>query len=658
MSTNDPGPAGGRLRDFPAVFLSYDEPWADAHWRDLRALLPHAVRVHGVKGLDACHKAAADAVAGDWVVTVDADTRLGPALADAPVPRALLTGDFRLDWLSRNAVNGLWSGNGCVKLWPKALLREMRTHEAAEGGAPSLDHDIGGIRPGRSAQVTMPERDAMTEPAQTAFLAFRAGLRETVFLRRMAEEVAARRGLPGWTAETSVLRLISVWCSIGRHAPNGLWLLYGARLGLALPGLRPGWDPAGVNDYDRIADLWAGQVMPRYLRGGRADPGWNWERLETDLRSIGAGLGIPLAEFDSASSRLAARLEQLSPAITPSRGDSAGFRLQRGSRSAEGDAAARGLLEIAAALDHPAAFDNLGRLHAAGRMAGADPARAAWLFRAAAAMGNPQAAGHLAELPAGVAAAAPPARLAQDLPVIRAGPGGAGALRRALRACAGPLCLLLDRGVQPGPAFATHVPDPALAAGGRVLGYMGLCAVTGLPRPEGIRLAAPEVLAEAPGRPAEAVLPVVLGLLPAPASAMEALRGGLRAGTPPLLAGLGRDVRFGGHWVLGALLALAGGPPDAAGMRRLAALQGAGLETRVAAAARAAAGRTGQEVPVWTAEESRALKAMIPAVPARPHWTAAAGGLAGLGAYGAERARVMAAAALAIWGAVSPAACR
>src|SRR5690606_10251497 len=122
------------------VFLSYDEPWAEAHWRELRSLLPRAVRVHGVKGLDACHKAAAEAVAGDWVVTVDADTRLGAALADAPVPRALLTGDFRLDWPSRNAVNGLWSGNGCVKLWPKALLREMRTHEAAEG-VLSLDHD-------------------------------------------------------------------------------------------------------------------------------------------------------------------------------------------------------------------------------------------------------------------------------------------------------------------------------------------------------------------------------------------------------------------------------------------------------------------------------------------------------------------------------------
>ena len=131
---------------------------------------------------------------GDWVVTIDADTRIDPRLLDATVPLYLMNGNLRLDWLSRNAVNGLWSGNGCVKLWPRALLQEMRSHEAAPPGAMSLDHDIGAIRPGRSAQVTMPERAAFTEPSLTAFHAFRAGLRETVFLRPMAEATALRSG--------------------------------------------------------------------------------------------------------------------------------------------------------------------------------------------------------------------------------------------------------------------------------------------------------------------------------------------------------------------------------------------------------------------------------------------------------------------------------
>lgn len=638
-----------RLRDFPAVFLSYDEPWADAHWRHLRARLPGAVRVHGVKGLDACHKAAAAAVPGDWVLTVDADTRIDAALADAPVPQPFLTGDFRLDWPARNAVNGLWSGNGCVKLWPKALLEEMRTHEAAPEGSPSLDHDVAGIRPGRSAQVAMPERAAVTDPAQTAFHAFRAGLRETVFLRRMAEGAATRQGLPGWRDDPATARLIAIWCTIGCHAPFGRWQLYGARLGLALPGLMPGWRPEFVNDYARIAALWSGQVMPRYLRGSPADPGWDWSRLDADLQLLAEGQGEATAGFGADPSRLAAQLDLLSPAISPSRADQLGYRLQLRSGAAARDDLAREMLEVAVALDHPAGFDNLGRLHAKGRMAGADPQRAGWLFRAAMAMGNPNAAGHLAALGRG-AGPGPAARLAQDLPLFHSGAPG---LAAALRRCDAPLCLILDRDVTPGPAFARHVPDPALIGAGRVLGYLSRCAVTGLPRPFGVRLAAPATLAEAPDRPADATLPVVLGQLAGPADAAGALLGGMRLAAeapPPLLAALGRDAPFGDHWVLGCLLALAGTPPGKAELAGLAALEGGALAARLADAADAAAKRCGAETPLWTGAESRALKVMLPGVPGQAHWLAAAGGLAGLGPQAAGQAAAMRRTATALWG--------
>ncbi len=644
-----PRRTGWRLRDFPAVFLSYDEPWADAHWRHLRARLPGAVRVHGVKGLDACHKAAAAAVPGDWVLTVDADTRIGPALADAQVPQALLTGDFRLDWPARNAVNGLWSGNGCVKLWPKALLQEMRTHEAAPDGSPSLDHDIAGIRPGRSAQVAMPERDAVTDPAQTAFHAFRAGLRETVFLRRMAEGAAARQGLPDWRDDPATARLIAIWCGIGRHAPFGRWQLYGARLGLALPDVLPDWRPEFVNDYARIAALWGVQVMPRYLRGSTADPGWDWGRLDDDLQLLAEGQGEAMAGFCPDRSRLAARLDLLSPAVSPSRMDQLGYRLQLRSGSAAGDDLAREMLEVAVALDHPAGSDNLGRLHARGRIAGADPRRAAWLFRAAMAMGNPNAAGHLAELGA-EAGSEIPALLAQDLPLFHADAPG---LAAALRDCDAPLCLILDSGVDPGPAFARHVPDPALVTGGRVLGYLGRCAVTGLPRPAGIRVAAPATLAVAPDRPADVTLPVVLGQLLPPADAADAVAAGMRLaseGPTPLLAALGRDAAFGDHWVLGCLLALAGTPPGKAELSALAALTGDALEGRLAVAADAAAKHCGKEIPLWTAAESRALKLMIPGVPGGSHWLWAADGLAGLGPHAAGQAAAMTRTALTLWG--------
>lgn len=658
MSASD----GGRdpqLGDFPAVFLSYDEPWADANWRALRAILPGAVRVHGVKGLDACHKAAAEAVPGDWVVTVDADTRIAPALARAPVLRRFLTGDFRLDWPARNAVNGLWTGNGCVKLWPKALLSEMRTHEAAPEGTLSLDHDIGTIRPGRSAQVTMPERAAVTEPAQTAFHAFRAGLREAVFLRHTAVASARPEAGPnpagGRTSTMPLARLLAIWCSVGRHAPNGHWLLYGARLGLALPQLLPGWNPALVNDHDAVAALWTAQVMPRYLRGSPADPGWNWEALEAGLHALRAeaerATGLALAEFGPDASRHLAGCDGLLPAVTSSRLDALGYRLMQSSQTAEGDEAAREILETAVALDHPAAFDNLGRLHAQGRIPGADRARAAWLFRAAEALGNPYAAAHLAELGAGPPA--PPALPARDLPLIRAGRGGRAALLRDLRACDAPLCLLFDAGVTPAPAMATHLPDPDLATGDRVVGYLSLCPVSGLPRQGGVRLGSPRHLAAHPDAMPDVLLPVVLGILPAPADAAAALKAGIGAAAgevPPALLTLGRDADFGGHRALVEVLSRAGAPPDGEGLRRLAALDGDALDDAIAAAARALARHLGVEVPVWTAAESRAIRDVLPPLPARAHWMAAAAAFDALEPSASGRAATMRATARALWG--------
>ena len=49
-----------KVIEFDVVFLSYDEPNADLHYADLCNKVPWAKRVHGVKGSDAAHKAAAE----------------------------------------------------------------------------------------------------------------------------------------------------------------------------------------------------------------------------------------------------------------------------------------------------------------------------------------------------------------------------------------------------------------------------------------------------------------------------------------------------------------------------------------------------------------------------------------------------------------------
>ena len=71
-----------RIVEFDIIFLSYDEPNADLHYADLCNNAPWAKRLHGVKGSDAAHKAAAELSETEWFITVDADNIVDPKFFD------------------------------------------------------------------------------------------------------------------------------------------------------------------------------------------------------------------------------------------------------------------------------------------------------------------------------------------------------------------------------------------------------------------------------------------------------------------------------------------------------------------------------------------------------------------------------------------------
>ena len=510
------------------MFLSFDEPWAERTWGDLKRKAPRAQRVHGIKGLDASHKAAAAAVSGDWVVTVDADTTVDAALLDAPVPDHLLTGDWRLDWLSRNAVNGLWSGNGCVKLWPRPLLEMMRTHEAAPVDEMSLDHDIWRVRPGRSLNLVMPERLCQSDPARTARHAFRAGFREGVFLHHLARRASPEGA--DWRA-TEAARRLRIWACVGRHARNGLLMMYGARLGLWMM-LEGTCDPRTTNDYADLEVLWQRQVRANYALGPGEDA-WNWALLEEDMAALARDLAqrhaVDLPELDAARSLALSERDDLSPVSAAAAQDAMGYRLMLAARTPRDAAMARDVLEVARLLGRPAAYDNLGRwLVEHGATADATD-RARHLFRAARALGNPNAAGHLAELArrgrAGKAAddGSGPC-LATDHPTIRlfnaahppeaAAPdalwieesNATAAIRDALGAS---FCLVCAPGVSLLPAAGAYVPDPDLARETDGLRFCTVEARTGRIVPDGVLFLRACDLVRSDRLP---ILPVVLGI--------------------------------------------------------------------------------------------------------------------------------------------------
>ena len=62
-----------KIYKYEIVYLSYDEPNAQANWEDLLKKVPYARRVHGIKGSDAAHKEIAKYTNTERVNIIDGD---------------------------------------------------------------------------------------------------------------------------------------------------------------------------------------------------------------------------------------------------------------------------------------------------------------------------------------------------------------------------------------------------------------------------------------------------------------------------------------------------------------------------------------------------------------------------------------------------------
>ena len=119
------------ITEIDIIFISYDEPNANANFADLQSKCPWAKRSHGVFGSDAAHKAAAKLSETDRFVGVDADNIVDPNFFGVEIDTDKIEDDWVLSWSGRNDINGLVYGNGGLKCWPKHVVEKMRTHEAS-----------------------------------------------------------------------------------------------------------------------------------------------------------------------------------------------------------------------------------------------------------------------------------------------------------------------------------------------------------------------------------------------------------------------------------------------------------------------------------------------------------------------------------------------
>ena len=235
------------VTELDIFYISYDEPNCEEHWADLLNKVPWAKRVHGVKGFDKAHKTAAEQSETDRFITVDGDN----IVMDDFFEQVLEVPDTDHDgnnisesifsWNAKNILNGLVYGNGGLKCWPTEYTKTIRTHEAADDGeGMEFCWKLNYIQ----------LNDTFSEVHQTAspFQAFRAGFREGVKMsldqgKRIKPDEFKQKV---WWQNYNRLQ---TWCNIGSDVDNGLWAIYGARLGCKMTVLSD-WDTNQISDYD------------------------------------------------------------------------------------------------------------------------------------------------------------------------------------------------------------------------------------------------------------------------------------------------------------------------------------------------------------------------------------------------------------------------
>ncbi len=273
-----------KIVEFDIVFLSYDEPNADVHYADLLTKAPWAKRVHGVKGSDAAHKAAANLSDTEWFITVDADNIVHTEFFDLDLdmsdPKIQVYG-----WCGRNNVNGLRYGNGGLKIWKKDFVLNMRTHEASDSDRGQVDFCW------EEGYRNFPRVYSDSIITGSPFQAWRAGFREGVKMtlldgvRVPPMEIKERI----WWHNIHRLRM---WSTVGSHEENGLYAILGARMGTWMTNCTD-WNYIDVRDFEILRDMY--------------DQNIDHNNIERDIIDLGEkikiSLGLDWPNFNSQQSK-------------------------------------------------------------------------------------------------------------------------------------------------------------------------------------------------------------------------------------------------------------------------------------------------------------------------------------------------------------------
>jgi hypothetical protein len=280
-----------RTIELDIVFLSYDEPNAELHYADLCHKVPWAKRVHGVKGSDAAHKAAAELSETEWLVTVDADnivdTKFFNLDLDLSDPKIQV-----YSWLAKNKINGLLYGNGGLKIWRKDFILNMQTHEASTSDRAQVDFCW------EDGYVQFKECFSVTDVTGSPYQAWRAGFREGVKMTLLDGVKVPPQEIQKqiWWHNLHRLRM---WSTVGAHVENGLYAIHGARLGQWMTNCSD-WNYVDVRDFDLLKNIYEQNVTHSDIEHDIQDLGYR----------IKKGIGFDYPYLDSTQSQYVTELYQ------------------------------------------------------------------------------------------------------------------------------------------------------------------------------------------------------------------------------------------------------------------------------------------------------------------------------------------------------------
>lgn len=274
------------IGDLDVFYLSYDEPNKEEHWSDVLQKFPFARRVDGVKGFDNAHKECARQSETPRFITIDGDNIVDENFFDIELtfPEGTDLSNSVISWSAKNIVNGLVYGNGGLKCWPVDLVLEMQTHENAVDETKKVDFcwDLNYIQMNNVYSTVF--------NAGSPFQAFRAGYREGVKMaldegKRVPPEEFQKRIWP-----KNYERLIT-WCNVGSDVENGLWAVYGARLGCYDVNLNEDFVLENISNYDWFKEYFDNEVFPKVEGGAevcsRSRVEWDYDKLYDTVLEVG-----------------------------------------------------------------------------------------------------------------------------------------------------------------------------------------------------------------------------------------------------------------------------------------------------------------------------------------------------------------------------------